>query len=514
MGSFIILIIILSSFTLFAMGLISYFQKRLLNGYGFPLMMLASTVYSLGYAFELMSHSVDQAFFFLRIQYLGIPFLSTLWVITILQCTNSFKYLKLKYTGPMFIVSLATLFVMQTTQLTGLHYAALDQVFIDGLAITQITKGPWYYLFTVYQYSMLLLGIAIMAYKYRHAEKRLKEQYLLLTMGALFYAGGHIFYLSGLVPYNLDIGPILLCLTSATFIYGMNKGKLIHVVNLAQRQVFNNLPDAVVIISPDLYILDYNPLFVRLFSPMSDDLIGVSFKNLMGHVHEDIPECLACETEKQCSLRFDDLQGNRRHFMVTVTNLFRSHNHISAKVVAFRDITSEVDSLEKLNELAHFDQLTGILNRHAFYKALEEQIIACQTSNSGLAFIMMDIDHFKRFNDEHGHIAGDAVLKAFVEILRPLLSSKCLFSRFGGEEFIITLPCDNMSSAHAFASSLKDALNHHTIPWENKAFHITASFGVSFTPQVDRIQVDQNLRISDEALYLAKARGRNRVEIM
>lgn len=507
----IIITIALSSFILFAMGLAAIFQRRLLNGYGFPMLMFCAAIYSIAYAFELTADTIDQAFMCLRIEYIGISFLSTFWLITALQCTNSHRYLKRTLLIPLFTVSFLTFFIMQTTLYTGLHYEKLDLLTVGGLSITQITRGPWYYFFTVYQYSMLIMGTLVLALKYRYAEVRLKEQYLILLLGSLVYGIAHLFYFLGYVPYNLDIGPVTLCVTAATFLIGMNREKLIHIVNKAQRHVFNGLPDAIVIVTPDLHILDFNPLFNSLFCPITNQIVGVSLANLLDSNH-DLIDFAQTHESGQFKFMIHHNDQDETHYVATMSGLYNKKGKLHGKVISFRDVTIEEDQLKRLNELAHFDYLTGILNRHAFYEALPIQINS-QPINTGLAFISIDIDHFKQINDEFGHIIGDFVLCNFVTTIKSHLPDQSLFARFGGEEFVVTVPCEDMSSAHALASHLQHFIASTPVPCESYLINLTASFGVSFSHDVTLETVDTLLRQSDTALYLAKERGRNRVEL-
>jgi diguanylate cyclase (GGDEF)-like protein len=158
-------------------------------------------------------------------------------------------------------------------------------------------------------------------------------------------------------------------------------------------------------------------------------------------------------------------------------------------------------------ELATKDALTGVLNRRSFDEQAQALVAACNDSGAPLALVAMDIDHFKRINDSFGHAVGDAVLKEFT--LRILQTSKrrdCLY-RVGGEEFALLLPHTGMDAAAAFAEVLRRSLERTAF---SGAGHLSASFGVADLLPGDSLQ--SLMRRADEALYAAKANGRNRVE--
>lgn len=158
----------------------------------------------------------------------------------------------------------------------------------------------------------------------------------------------------------------------------------------------------------------------------------------------------------------------------------------------------------QLNELARMDELTGLLNRRAFNRRLREP----SPGPSGCV-MLLDVDRFKRFNDEHGHAAGDAVLRAFAENVTAQLRREDVFARFGGDEFSVLLPTADMDQACAVAERIRQGLERMDVRFGALTLKVTASIGVApLTP--DRL--DQSLASADMALYRAKSLGRNRVE--
>jgi diguanylate cyclase (GGDEF)-like protein len=158
-------------------------------------------------------------------------------------------------------------------------------------------------------------------------------------------------------------------------------------------------------------------------------------------------------------------------------------------------------------ELATKDALTGVLNRRSFDERAQALTAACAEAGAPLALVAVDIDHFKRINDNFGHAVGDAVLKEFA--LRMLQTTKrrdCLY-RVGGEEFALLLPHTGMEAAASFAEVLRRSLE--TTPFSGVG-RLSASFGVAELLPGDTLQ--GLMRRADEALYAAKANGRNRVE--
>jgi diguanylate cyclase (GGDEF)-like protein len=160
----------------------------------------------------------------------------------------------------------------------------------------------------------------------------------------------------------------------------------------------------------------------------------------------------------------------------------------------------------RLESLATTDGLIGIKNHRAFQEQLEKDWSAAKRYNLSLALVMLDIDHFKPFNDEFGHPAGDEVLKQVGAILQSSVRPCDCLARYGGEEFVIILTETDQTDAEAMAEQLRRNIESHA--WDRRP--ITVSVGVSW--RCPRHTNAQMLLVdADRALYAAKAGGRNRV---
>ncbi|MCG2786205.1 MAG: diguanylate cyclase, partial [Anaerolineae bacterium] len=170
-----------------------------------------------------------------------------------------------------------------------------------------------------------------------------------------------------------------------------------------------------------------------------------------------------------------------------------------------------VESLqEELREQAIRDSLTGLFNRRYLDESFSKKISRMKKKESSLAVIMLDIDHFKSFNDTHGHSAGDELLAMLGELLRNQTRQSDVACRYGGEEFVILLSDTSLEVATKRAEEIRRSFESIRVSFEGKSLKSTISIGISIYP--DHGDQPEALIIqADQALYQAKSSGRNRV---
>ena len=180
---------------------------------------------------------------------------------------------------------------------------------------------------------------------------------------------------------------------------------------------------------------------------------------------------------------------------------------LSAKEQAESANKAKSRALVKLQELSRTDQLTGCLNRWGFVENMDYELRRIQRINSPLSLIMFDIDHFKHINDTQGHELGDRVLQKLAAITRNTIRDVDVFTRWGGEEFMILTPDTDAEGARVLAERIRETVVWHQFPGVG---NVTVSLGVAPWKKGD----SRNTMISraDKYMYLAKQNGRNRVE--
>lgn len=242
--------------------------------------------------------------------------------------------------------------------------------------------------------------------------------------------------------------------------------------------------------------------FLRMKSPdlYVDDLDKANLDNLFKSV-SDI---------RDIEVRMKTSQG--RVFIAEMAAILLDYNGAPALLVALNDISQRKEMEAELFRQASTDALTGISNRRYFQNLAEQEVRRARRFARDMTALMIDIDHFKPINDTFGHAAGDAVIQGVVKRALESLRQSDSIGRIGGEEFAVVLPETSLAAAFDVADRLRAHIQEKPIIAGLAAVECTVSIGVAQLSPQDN-SMDELLQRADAALYVAKNKGRNRVEI-
>lgn len=245
----------------------------------------------------------------------------------------------------------------------------------------------------------------------------------------------------------------------------------------------------------------------HVFECREEDLLGQHI-NVLFHealaesLEHDIRLKLAEDEKWYGEIKSAQIGDKAFWFDVIITPDSVRSDRSADSIVIFNDISDK----KRIERLAITDPLTKLYNRGHFDSEIERNVAFDRRKNERFSLIILDIDHFKRVNDTYGHQAGDLVLKELATILTETLRQTDVIARWGGEEFVILLPGTDLSIGVPVAEKLRVAVQDHHFEEVGK---ITCSFGVSAGAHGER--KEDLIARADEALYQAKADGRNRV---
>ncbi|RLB89664.1 MAG: GGDEF domain-containing protein, partial [Deltaproteobacteria bacterium] len=212
----------------------------------------------------------------------------------------------------------------------------------------------------------------------------------------------------------------------------------------------------------------------------------------------------------------EDFEGVKRivdQMVMETKALIKSGSKLQRRMkISSADLQQLYRELEKSQQEAHTDSLTGLINRRGLEKRFELERIRAKQNNLPFSIIMIDIDHFKKVNDTYGHLVGDSLLRGISKILQKQLRRNDIAARYGGEEFLILLPETDLAGAGAVAGKIQKGLS--TKEWKLKESgetmgSITVSMGIAIYAMNE--SGDAMIKRADDALYMAKTSGRNQI---
>ena len=290
--------------------------------------------------------------------------------------------------------------------------------------------------------------------------------------------------------------------------------------------IFESINDPFNIIDRNYRIIKANESYARMRGKKVDQLIGKRCYEVLQNRQTVCEECSVKET-------FDTGKPTAKDKLVSYPTgqniwvdiktypIFNEAGKVVNVIEYTRDITqrkkaeAERDILvDRLQYLSHTDDLTGLLNRRALIDKLEDEIRRTQRYKADLSILICDIDYFKEINDTYGHDTGDMVLRAISNLFKRLLRSIDVIGRYGGDEFLAILPETSMEGAKEIAERIRSAVEDLKLQGEGKdSIKTTLSLGVAEF-NADKENINDLIKRADNALYIAKGKGRNRVYII
>lgn len=265
-----------------------------------------------------------------------------------------------------------------------------------------------------------------------------------------------------------------------------------------------------------------NDRFSKQSGYSSDELMGIKLHELIHHTHRDgrvypWKDCFVyrCLQEGSSYRSGDDIgwrkDGTSFPAFYSVEPINESGG-ITGAVVVVRDMTDEEEQTDRLNHLANHDSLTGLVNRREFEGRLERILQSAKRDHTEHILCYLDLDHFKRINDNNGHLSGDELLRQISALFALHIRKRDTLARLGGDEFAVLMEHCDLNEGKRVARKLRDAVVAYRFQWDGCSLSVGVSIGVVSITQ-DSATINEVLQAADAACYRAKANGRNAVVV-
>ena len=446
-----------------------------------------------------------------ELQYVGITAAPVFWFLVALSYAKDGHPLTGRRKGWLFLVPALMLALVLTNERHGLVWASME-ITVSTLD-ARIRYGPGFYVHAVWAYGLAMVAAWILVTRFA-ASPLYRRQLAVVALGTGFFLVVSLLHITRLVSFPLDPTPLAFAIVLASLGWAMRRHRLFELVPVARGIMVERLRDGVLVTNSEGKIVDANRAAGELLKPWREQLLGVRLRGLM-------PETLSDATEGQFELRMTG--GKILEFRFS--SILSPDQTVQGRVVLVRDVTGErADQAElqaaqaslrtlnvELERLARTDPLTGLANRRRLLEELDREWARSVRSGQPLSLLLLDLDHFKRVNDEHGHLVGDTVLESVGGILAALVRPQDLPARFGGEELAVLFTNTDLASATIASERLLEGIRSHQHADDaGVLFHVTTSGGLARRETWDQTPRDLLAR-ADRALYEAKGAGRDRV---
>ncbi|QAY65141.1 histidine kinase N-terminal 7TM domain-containing diguanylate cyclase [Paenibacillus protaetiae] len=490
------------------LGCYAYAQRSGIPNARYFMMYSASlVVYIFSYAFELSSDTLAQIKFWTVMEYIGMPFSVVFGLMMTLQYLG--KTVSRKLAAGLLTIPCITLLMVATNEYHHLFYKSVYLREGTATPLADVEIGQWYIVHGAYTFGCLLAGFVLLVSRWKHTNKIYRRQLVTLMASQLLPMISAFAYLMGWTPNGMDPVPVILCITSALYIWAIVSTRILTIVPIAKESIFEWMHEGVIVLDSSMRIVDYNQSMRKMMPVLGKPVVGREMDDVWlawtGKPFPDIADMNNASVETEWKTGEDTLS-----YMVRVSALRNKSGYLLGYLVMLIDITERNELQKKLMQLAYYDGLTGIYNRMQFLQRSKELIERAELAEAPLAFILFDVDYFKRINDTYGHETGDNALKHVVTVCQQYLSADMLFARYGGEEFAIGLPFVAEEAAVRLAEQIRAGLNSGIFTAvTGQELVITCSFGIA--PYRYGSSLESVLRDADYAMYASKRKGRNAV---
>lgn len=499
-------------------------------------MLVGLGLWSFSYAMITLSPTLGAKHFWLKLENIGILTVPVLWFLFTIRHTRPGYWLTDKpvilLLGIIPVISLVFLFSEQWFRL----YYTSTHIAMDSGGPLIITRGPWYWVPLIQSYSLNFIGVGLLLWRFIKSRHIYRRQTITLIGAVVVPFSLNIIYQlkPGIIPFfsvPVDVTPLSFNVTAillAASIFGL---RLFELMPIARDTVMEYIPEMVFVVDSFDRLVDANS--------MAQKRLGKSIAEISGRdpveVFREWPQLLNRFFFTEYSSEEIQIPGDPpRTLELMITPIYNHRTHLlEGRVIVAHDVTdrkllenkltetneslteqlAENENLRaQLQEQAIRDPLTGAYNRRFFAEALDKETARAGRENTPFSIIIMDVDHFKLFNDTHGHKCGDVVLQNLTQFLYENTRHGDIVCRYGGEEFVILMPDAPLEAAYERAELLRTNFEKMIVDYDGIKLNTTFSAGIASHP-MHATNGDALLIMADNALYQSKSNGRNRVTI-
>ncbi|WP_077866408.1 histidine kinase N-terminal 7TM domain-containing protein [Clostridium saccharobutylicum] len=333
-NNFLSFVLLLSTLTLIYIGYYSWKRNKIYVS----ISLLPVSIYAFGYAFEILCTSIQCVKFWIKIEYLGIPFLAVVWLMLALDFTGYKEKIKKNILALLYILPIIIVILNYTNDFHHLFYKKLYMNYDGIFPIVEITQGPWYWVNIAYTYALMMIGLIIFILTYLKSVSIVRKQILLLIMAWGIPWISNTIYLLKLLPFDIDIGPLALSFSGVTYSFAILKFKFLKLTPIALEKVFSNVSDGVIILDSENNIVNFNNASKNIISGLKYIQAG---DKKIDEVLKEYEMLLNIVNDVSCNEGLLSIKDKEqlRYYKISINNVCEKNDKIMGRILILHDIT-------------------------------------------------------------------------------------------------------------------------------------------------------------------------------
>ena len=503
----------LSSFYFFAAGIaivvafLLWRRRTLIGAWYLMWLEVAVAAWSCAAAFEMAATVVPLKIWWTQVSYVGVTSAPVFFFLFAAEFGQQSHWLSTHRVAALFLLPAFFLFAAATNQFHGLIW---QEVWMRPDSFWAMYEhGPLFWAMVVYEYTLLVAGIVFLLQAQRLFPDFYRIQNTFLLIGVLLPLGGNLVDVFGFTPLpGVNWTPMSFALSGVILALGILCFRVLDVVPIARKQVIDAMSEGIAAVDNSGRIVDANPAACQFLQSDTAGLIGMRARDVFAPWYATlvVMEPGSGSVEIQLSYGFKKTSW----LEIQRSEIRDARGRLWGQLILMRDVSDRKEAESRLIQMAATDELTGLYNRRRFFELARGEFNRAKRYSSPMTIFLLDIDYFKRINDEYGHDAGDTALRCIASMMSSQLRSLDVLARLGGEEFVALLPETHQFDAERIAERIRSEIESTAIDLPETILFATVSIGVAgYSKEMQ--DVGELITRADEAMYRAKRDGRNQV---